>query len=343
MMSPRLAASVLRVRALLRKELRQLFRDPKTKRLIFGSPIIQLLLFGYAVNTDVHDVPLFIVDQDRSAESRALVQALAAGGHFTVEGRSERAADIGNALDRGRATIGIEIPAGFARDLAASRTARVQILVDGASSNTATIAQGYANRIVQDFGVRYATAHGRAPTGGVDLRAAAWYNPDLASRVYNVPGIIGVLLLMMSLLLTALGIVREREVGTLDQLMVSPITPLELVLGKTIPVVIIAFVDLALVTAVALLWFDVPFRGSILALLPAAILSGFLYPIKAMPQFFQAITIVNPLRHFIEIVRYIFLKGAGLAELWPQYIALTIIAAVVLSVATWRFRSTQRS
>ena len=375
-MSPR-RASFLRVRALLRKEFRQLFRDPKTRRLIFGSPIIQLLLFGYAVNTDVHNLPLFVVDQDRSAESRGLVQALTAGGHFEVAGESSRASDIGNALERGKAALGIEIPAGFARDLAAGRTARVQILIDGASSNTATVAQGYANSMVQAYGLRHAAEHGRDPRGGVELRAAAWFNPDLASRAYNVPAIIGILLLMMSLLLTALGIVREREVGTLDQLMVSPVSPGELVLGKTIPVVIIAFVDLALVCAVAILWFDVPFRGSvaalllasflyilasialgllistvsrtqqeafmgmILVLLPAAILSGFMYPIHAMPEFFQAITLANPVRHFLEIVRAIFLKGAGVEALWPQYLALTFFAAAVLALATWRFKQTQ--
>lgn len=370
----RLRSSWLRVRALLRKELRQIFRDPKTKRIIFGSPVIQVLLFGYAVNTDVHDVATYVVDHDRTAESRALQDALTAGGYFRLVGRSDRAADLAAALDRGHAVIGVEIPAGFAADLAAGRGARVQILVDGTNSNTGTVAQGYASRIVQRFGADYAERRGSALRGGVDLRVRAWYNHDLASRVYNVPAVIGALILIMSLLLTALAVVRERELGTLEQLVVSPVTAGELMLGKTIPVALIALVDLGLIGAVAVLWFDVPFRGSVVALLlaalvyilaslavgllistisrtqqeafmamfllilPALILSGFMYPIRTMPAFFQALTLLNPVRHFLEIIRAIFLKGAGVADLWPQYLMLTVLAAGVMALAVGRFQ-----
>ena len=333
------AASRGRVRALVRKEMRQLLRDPKTKRIVFAAPVIQLLLFGYAVTTDVRDVNMFVVDHDRTAESRALQDAFTAGGWFSITGRSDRSGDIGTALDAGDAGIGLEIPAGFARDLASGRGASVQVLVDGTSSNTATVAQGYATRIVQEFGASYAVARGHGIDGGVDLRARAWFNPDLTSRVYNVPAIIGVLLMMMSLLLTALGVVRERELGTLDQLLVSPLGAGELILGKTIPVAIIALIDLALICAFALLWFGIPLRGSVPALvvasfvfilaslglglfistvsktqqeafmgmfllfLPVVILSGFMYPIDTMPPFFQSLTLLNPLRHFLEIVR----------------------------------------
>lgn len=368
--------SMRRVAALVRKELRQLFRDPKTRRIMFASPIIQLLLFGYAATTDVHRVPAIIVDHANTTDSRALQSALEAGGYFRIVQHSDRAQDVGSALDAGRAVIGIEIPRAFSADLAAGRGAKVQVILDGSSSNTATVAQGYVARIVQRFGQDYASAGGVTAKAGVDLRARAWYNPDLSSRVYNVPAIIGVLLMMMSLLLTALAVVRERELGTLEQLMVSPLSASELILGKTIPVAMIAFIDLAIVCAVAIGWFGIPLRGSIAALLicslffiltalalgllistisetqqeafmgmflfflPAAILSGFMYPVRSMPIFFQRITLLNPLRHFLEVVRAIFLKGASVGDITAQLAVLACMAVVTLSFATWRFRRT---
>jgi ABC-2 type transport system permease protein len=370
------ATPLLRIRALVRKELRQLFRDPKTKRIVFVAPIIQLLMFGYAVNTDVHNVSTYLVDHDHTAESRALVDALTAPGYFRVVGRSDRPADLAAALDRGAAALGLQIPQGFARDLAAGRGANVQVLVDGTNSNTATVAQGYATRIVQEFALDYAARRGSRPDGGVDLRTRAWYNPDLQSRTYNVPAVIGALLLLMSLLLTALAVVRERELGTLEQLMVSPLTSTELILGKTIPVAFIALLDLVIISTVAVAWFGIPLRGSILALLlassvyilaalgiglfistvsrtqqeafmsmfllflPAIILSGFMYPVRTMPAFFQWLTLMNPVRHFLEIVRGIFLKGHGLSDLWPQFLTISVMAAAVLFAATRRFRRT---
>ncbi|CAN5797616.1 ABC transporter permease [soil metagenome] len=358
---------------LVQKELRQIFRDPKTKRIVFGSPLIQLLLFGYAVTTDVHNVATFVVDHDRTAESRALLNTMTAAGYFRIVGRSDRAGDIGVALDRGDAVIGVEIPPGFAADLAA-RGARVQVLVDGTQSNTATVAQGYATRIVQQFGLDHARARGVALDGGVDLRSRAWFNPALESRVYNVPAIIGILLLLMCLLLTALAVVRERELGTLEQLMVSPLTPGELMLGKTIPVAIIALIDLALITAVAILWFRVPLHGSAIALLlaavlyilaalglglfistisktqqeafmsmfllilPAIVLSGFMYPVHTMPDAIQHLSQLNPVRHFLEVVRGIFLKGHGITDIWRQLLIIAAMAAGLLWGATRRFR-----
>ncbi|HEX6306543.1 MAG TPA: ABC transporter permease [Longimicrobiales bacterium] len=363
-----------RVRTLVRKEMRQILRDPKTKRIIFASPILQLLLFGYAVTTDVRDVATFVVDHDRTAESRALQDALTAGGWFRIAGTSDRPADLAAALDRGTAAIGLEIPRGFARDLGAGRGASVQVLVDGTSSNTATVAQGYATRIIQEFGIAWAESHGAALAGGVDLRARAWFNPDLESRPYNVPAIIGILLMLMALLLTALAVVRERELGTLDQLLVSPLTAGELMLGKTIPVAIIALIDLALICAVAILWFEIPLRGSALALvvaslvyvlaslglgllistvsrtqqeafmsmfllfLPAVILSGFMYPVDTMPPVFRTLTLLNPVRHFLEIVRGIFLKGYGFGDIWVQLGVITVMAVLVLAAAAERFR-----
>jgi ABC-2 type transport system permease protein len=353
------------------KELRQLFRDPRTKRVIFVSPIIQLILFGYAVNTDVRNVATAVVDHDRSAASRELVAALTASGYFRVVLHSDRPTDLVMAMDRGAAVVGLEIPAGYARQLASGTPAHVQLLVDGTNSNTATVAQGYAARIVQEHALRLSGARG-AP---VRLQARAWFNPALESRAYNVPAVIGVIVLLMCLLLTAMAVVREREVGTLEQLLVSPLGAGELMISKTLPVAAIAMVQLATVTTVALLWFDVPLRGSgwalllaaalfilaglsfglllstisatqqeaflamFLFMLPAIILSGFLYPVETMPELFQVLTLANPLRHFLEIVRGIFLKGAGPAELWLQFTVLAGMAITGLWLATRRFRA----
>ncbi len=362
----------LRIREMVKKEFRQLLRDPRTRAIIFVSPIIQLLMFGYAVNTDIRHTPTFVVDHDGTADSRQLIDAFVASGYFDVVGRSERAADLVAALDHGQALLGLEIPLHFARDLAAGQ-ARVQIIIDGTESNSATVAQGYAQRIVRRFALRRAAVAGTVLGGGIELRARAWYNPNLESRVYNVPAVIGMLIMLMCLLLTALAVVRERELGTLDQLRVSPLSPAELMLGKTLPVAVVGLIDLAAVTLLAILWFDIPMRGApyvmvlaavlyILAGLaigllistvsrtqqeafmsmflffqPAIILSGFFYPIESMPQVFQWITLLNPVRHFLEIVRAVFLKDAGFLALWPQYVALLLLAAVVLRVAVVRF------
>ncbi|MDZ4675103.1 MAG: ABC transporter permease [Gemmatimonadota bacterium] len=367
-------AAWLRVRRLVAKEFRQIFRDPRMRPMLFLSPIIQLLLFGYAVNTDVRHTATFLVDHDRSAASRELVAALTASGFFQIVGRSERSADLVGALDRGHAVIGLEIPPGFGDDLAAGRST-VQLLVDGSDSNTGLVAQGNAMRLLQAF----ALGHSRGQTaGGVELRTRAWFNPALESRVYNVPGVIAALLILMCLLLTALAVVREREMGTLEQLMVTPLQPSELMLGKTIPVAVIALGQLVLVTAVALLWFGIPFRGNPLALvigalvyilaglafgllissatrtqqeafmvmflvlMPLLILSGFMYPISSMAEPLQWLTLANPLRHFLVIVRGIFLKGEGLGDLWPQYLTLLAMAVVALRVATIRFARSLR-
>lgn len=368
--------SALRVRRMVAKEFRQIFRDPMSIRMVFGAPIVQLVLFGYAVNTDVRDVATFLVDHDRTAESRALTDAFTSSGYFRVVGSSDSPADLARALDKGSATVGLEIPAGFATDVKAGHDPAVQLIVDGTNSNTGTVASGYAAKIAQDRSVRIAAASGAALPRAVELQTRAWFNPALESQVYNVPAIIGVIVLLMSLLLTALAVVREREVGTLEQLLVSPLSPTELMLGKTIPVGLIGLVQLALVTSVALFWFDIPLRGSpgvlllaaalfilaglsfglflstlastqqeaflsmFLVLMPGIILSGFMYPVDTMPAFFQELTLLNPLRHFLEVVRAIFLKGSGFRELWPQFVFLTLMAVGGTYGAARRFKRT---
>ena len=369
--------SFARAREMVRKELRQMFRDPRMKRLMFGPPIIQLLIFGYAVNTDIRDTRTFILDRDRSAVSRQLVDGLTSSGYFVVVGRGERQVDVTEALDHGRATIGIEIPEGFAADLSSSRGAQVQVLVDGTSANSANVAQGYVGlivqRLAQDLGRTGAPAHRGT---GVDLQARAWFNPDLKSRVYNVPAVAGMIIMLMGLSLTALAVVREREIGTLEQLMVSPLRPAELIIGKTMPVVLVTTLDLVLVASIAIFWFHVPMRGSILLLatgslfyilaaiglgllistvsstqqeafmtmffflMPIIILGGFLFPVANMPVVFQWISLANPLRHYLEMVRGIFLKGAGLAALWHQLLALAVMGPALLAFAVRRFHKT---
>ncbi len=369
-------AGWLRVRRMVAKEFLQIFRDPRMRPMLFLSPIIQLLLFGYAVNTDVRHTALYVVDHERSATSHQLIEALTSSGFFRVVGESERGGDLVRALDRGQAVLGLEIPPGFGAALAAGRST-VQILVDGSDSNTGLVAQGNAVRLLQAFATRH-PAPGAAPAGRVELRARAWFNPALESRVYNVPGVIAALLILMCLLLTALAVVREREMGTLEQLMVTPLRPVELMLGKTLPVAVIALGQLALVTAVSLLWFGIPFLGNpaalvagalvyilaglsvgllissatrtqqeafmvmFLVLMPLLILSGFMYPISSMSEPLQWLTMANPLRHFLVMVRGIFLKGEGLAELWPQYLILLLMSLAALWAATIRFSRSLR-
>ena len=360
-----------RILGMVRKEFLQTFRDPRMLRVLFLAPIIQLIVFGYAVSTDVRNTSTFVVDHDRSQASRQLVDALTASGYFRVTGRSERPADLVRALDHGDALVGIEIPARFGERLYGGRDAGVQILLDGTNSNTATVAQSYAERIVLTFGLR---AVGIPTTTAVDLRERAWYNPDLESRNYNVPAVVGMIVMLVCLLLTALAVVREREIGTLEQLRVSPLRPAEMIAGKAIPFALLGLVDLVAITTVALLWFEVPFRGnfawlflasllfiasglgvgllistvsatqqeaflaSFLFFMPTILLSGFLFPVSSMPEVFQWLTLANPLRHYVEVVRAIFLKGTGVVALWPQLSALTLIGGVVFGAAIGRFR-----
>jgi len=364
---------------LARKELTQTLRDPRALRVIFMAPIIQLIVFGYAVTTDVKNTSVILFDRDHTTLSRELAQTLGASGYFRIAETAQRAGDLADALDHGRAILALEIPRGFQSDLASGQPASVQLLLDGTTSNTATVAQAYASQIVLRFGQQHSPlvrtmAEGKAP--GVDLRVRAWYNPNLESRVYNVPGVVGNLMMLMSLLLTTLAVVRERELGTLEQLMVSPLTPAEMIVGKTLPVVGIAMVDLCLITAVATLWFHIPLRGTLALLflaslayvvcglgigllistvsdttqeafmtmfmffLPAMILSGFFFPVENMPVAFQYLTLINPVRYYVEAVRAIFLKGAGIDVLWPQIGALAVMGGGILWFASTRFRKT---
>lgn len=372
--------SLRRMRELVRKEFRQIFRDPRLARLILVAPMIQLIVFGYAVSTDVRNVATIVVDQDHSPMSRALVDAMVAPGYFRIIQRASRPSDVARALDHGNATVGLVIPVDFQSDVETGRGSSVQLLFDGTNSNIATIAKGYAERIVQTF----ALSHGKVIVNGapvdaarlstVSLRARAWFNPDLESRNYNVPAVVGAIIMLICLLLTSLAVVREREVGTLEQLMVSPLRPVELIIGKTIPFAFVGLVDLVLITTVAILWFHVPFVGnfpqlvlasvlyllsalgiglfistisstqqeafmsSFLVFMPTILLSGFMFPVGSMPKIFQWVTLANPMRHYLEIVRAIFLKGSPFHDLLPQFGALALIGGAIMALAVSRFK-----
>ena len=363
-----------RIREMVRKEFRQIFRDVRMRGVLFVAPLLQLIAFGYAVSTDVRDAATFVIDADQTPASRELLDTFTASGYFRVVGRSQRPADLVRALDRGDAVLGLVIPVNFERDVRSGRPTKVQLLFDGTDSNVATVAQGYAGRILQSWSARQ-VPRGAPPTPpGVDLRARAWFNPNLESRTYNVPAVIGAILTLICLVLTSLAIVREREIGTLEQLMVSPLTPGELILGKTIPFALIGLADLGLITAVALLWFHIPYKGSVPLLLlasvlyilsalgvglfistisrtqqeafmsaflffmPTLLLSGFMFPVTSMPAVFQWLTLINPVRHYMEIVRALFLKGAGFEALWRQFLALFLMGTGILWLAADRFR-----
>lgn len=378
-----------RLRHMLTKEFIQILRDPRMKAVIFVTPILQLIVFGYAVTTDITEIPTAVADFDRTQETRELVRRFESSGYFRVVRRVERADALRLLIDRGAAKTALQFDPGFTTDLKRGRTAELQVLVDGTDSNTASVVMDYANRIVAQYNREVgaqalatrqiglgAEAEGLAGVvaAGVVVEARAWYNPDLRSRNYNVPGVIAIIIMLTSLLLTSMAIVREREIGTMEQLMVTPIRPAELILGKTLPFALIAFVDVVLITAVAVFWFTVPIKGSLLLLfgatalyllstlgiglfistvsktqqqalmstfffyLPAVLLSGFMFPIANMPEAIQYLTYVNPLRYYLVVIRGIFLKGNGPAVLWPQMLALALLGAAVFSVSTLRFR-----
>jgi len=366
--------SLIRFRQMVKKEFRQLLRDPKAKPLLLVSPIVQFTLLAYATTTDVEHIKTVVVDQDWSADSRALVQAYTSTGYFDIVENTFHIERIPATLDRGEAMVGIVIPPGFSADLRSGRGAKIQALIDGSDASVATVAQSYVGQIASSFGAK---ASGTIrPTGGTELRARAWFNPSLESRLFNVPAIMGTLLLMTCLMLTTMTLVREKEIGTLDQLLVSPVSSFEIMLGKITPVMCVGIFHLMIFVSLTLFHFGVPFRGSvlpvalaaflyllasmaigllisavsstqqeafmlmILCMLPTVVLSGFLSPIETMPKAFQALTYINPVRHFLDIVRGVFLKGTGIVELWPQFAALALTSGGGLLLAMSRFKRT---
>jgi ABC-2 type transport system permease protein len=365
------------------KEFVQISRDARTLAIVVVLPVMMLVLYGYAINLDVNHIRLAVYDQDNSRQSRDLVGAFSHSEYFDIVATVRSNAAATDALDDGIAKVALVIPTDYARDLAANRVATVQLLVDGSDSTTASTSVGYAEVIVQQQSARITIgAVQKAGFGNPALQAAPvearfryWYNPELRSTNYIVPGLIAVILMMLAALLTSMTVVRERERGTIEQLVVSPVMPSELMVGKLIPYVTIAFFDVLLVIAAGRLLFGVPLKGSpvlVLALsgvfltaalgigllisvlahnqqtamtvafmttlLPSILLSGFIFPIRAMPQVLQLLTNLIPARHFLVILRGIFLKGIGISLLWQPTLVLVVFGVVMLGLSARRFR-----
>ncbi|MCE5264850.1 MAG: ABC transporter permease [Deltaproteobacteria bacterium] len=368
--------SWLRIREMVRKEFIQLFRDRKNRVVLVAAPLIQLLVFGYVVNYDIKDIRVALIDGAQTRESRMLADAFTAGKIFRITHRPADIREMEEFFLTGKADMGIRIPPDFSSLIRRGETAPVQILADGSMSNMASVRISYAVMVLDRFnrGI-LAELYGRdVEYGKIDARIRTWYNPNLDSQNFFVPGIVAFVVMLISLLLTSIAIIKEREAGTMEQLIVTPLRPSEFVIGKTIPYTIISIGQMVFVMLFALYWFAVPLAGSILALffatclfllstlgiglfistvsktqqqammttfffiLPFFMLSGFVFPIANMPEFVQWLTYLNPLRYFLVIIRGIFLKGVGIHILWPQYAALALIGVFVFAGAVGRFR-----
>jgi len=368
-----------RIYHLLLKEFLQLRRDRSARLRLLVPPIIQMLLFGYAATFEVFNVATVIFDQDQTQESRALVADFVHSGRFKVAAPASDRRAVQDAVESSTAQVGIVVPPGFSELLRKGQTAPLQVLVDGTNSNTALIALGYVGQIAGSYGQGYALdlaqRTGRTlgrPVVNVQLRERYWYNPNLNSRWFFIPGLIGTLTLITIVNLTAFAIVREREVGTLEQILVTPIQPIEFIIGKTLPFFLIGLFEVAIVAVFGMLWFEVPFKGNPLVLMlgtslfllstlaigllistvcktqqqafssnffvlnPMFILSGFSFPISSMPDALQWLTYLDPLRYFLVIIRATYLKGVGLDVLWPQMAALAALSLSLFAVAVLR-------
>ncbi|HBA72283.1 MAG TPA: ABC transporter permease [Geobacter sp.] len=371
-----------RLRAMLIKEFIQVFRDPRMRIVLFVLPALQTVIFGYAVNMDVKNIPTAILDRDNSSESRELAAIMASSGYFRVVRHINRDDDARKLLDRGTVRLVLHIEHGFSEQLLRGEVVPVQALLDGSDSNTAGVIMGYLARLASDYNSRLQSTYaarlaGQPPRiGRVELASRAWFNPNLESPPFYVPAVITNILFVITMLLSSMAIVREKEIGTIEQVIVTPIRKGEFILGKTLPFVLIGYIDVFLISAVGALVFDTPVRGSLWLLFlattlflmsslgigllistvshtqqqammsaffiifPAMLLSGFAFPIENMPEPAQWLTLLNPLRYYMVVIRGIFLKGVGLEILWPQLAAMTMIGSVVLLVAVGRFKKT---
>ncbi len=369
-------AGIARIREIIRKEIIVAFRDPRMRVLLFLPPLIQLIIFGYAVNLDVELTRVAWMDGDRTPESRLLASEIRGSSYFDITHRPKNDRELEELMNRGHVLAAVRVLPGFGRDLSRGRRPQIQVLIDGSNSNTASIASGYLNGLFSRFSEKLRLGK-EAPFGeppGVTIRSRVWFNEQLRSQDYFVPGVVVNIIGLVTVMLTAMAVVREKEIGTMEQLMVTPIRPLELMLGKTLPFALVGLAEMVFVTTAALLVFQVPFRGSPLILLsasllfvlttlgtglfistisgtqqqammgsfffflPAFLLSGFAFPIRNMPETVQWLTYLNPMRYFLEIVRGVFLKGNGLEVLWPQMAALAVIGAVTVLASALRFR-----
>jgi ABC-2 type transport system permease protein len=372
--------SARRIKALSKKEFIQMSRDVRSLMGALFIPLLMIFLFGYALSLDVDRIPTLILDRDSTTVSRDLVHRLTDSRYFSLVTTLDNQRDIDDAMIRGTALMALVIPEGFAASVRSGKTVSVQVIFDGSDSNTATIALGYLKAVIAgfDIGIQENRLR-RAGLKMVDMplegRIRVWFNAELRSKNFIIPGLTGVIMMAICSLMTALSVSREKETGTLEQLISTPITSLELLIGKLLPYVAVGLVDLALVVGAGVLIFEVPFRGSYLdlfvvsliflagtlswglfvsvtsksqlqasqlavlsAFLPSFLLSGFIYPIENMPAALQVLTYIVPARYFVEILKGLFLQGVGLKILWPQVIALVIYAVLVLNLARKKFK-----
>ena len=363
------------VLTILRKEIIQTFRDKRMLIPIFVAPVLQLILFGFAVTTDVKNITLAVVDQDHSPASREVIASFQESGYFALQPPLDSSTQVDAAVRDGRIQTALVIPAHFERDLQAGRSVPLLCILDGSAPNTATIIQSYVSLILSQFSRDMAARVLFQTAAGIALpEPRVWYNPELKSSIYMVPGVICLILMIVTLMMTAMAITREREMGTLEMIIVSPIRPVELILGKTIPFVLIGFCDIFLILGVGKLVFQVPILGSLpflflcstafilnalgvgllistvsrtqqqammtafVFILPAMLLSGIFSPIESMPRPAQILTYANPLRYFGRIVRGILLKGNGLNILWPELLTLFLSGLALLTISSLRFK-----
>ncbi|MFQ6082324.1 MAG: ABC transporter permease [Candidatus Aminicenantia bacterium] len=360
---------------IVRKEFIQTFRDKRMLIPIFVAPLIQLILFGYAVTTDIKHISLAVLDYNRTQESRNLISSFSQSDYFNLNFHLNSYKEIDDLLQKGKVKVAIVIPEKFERNLKKMEKTSLQVIVDGTDANSATIIMSYISKIIGEYSEKILIeVRKKKPIGIIISQPRVWYNPDLKSSIYMVPGVICLILLITTLILTSMAVTKEREMGTLEQLIVSPIKAWELIIGKTIPFVIIGFCDVILVILAGKLIFNVPIRGSLLFLfgvsfifilstlslglfistisrtqqqammtafffiMPAMLLSGIFSPIESMPKIIQYITYLNPLRYFGKVVRGILLKGNDFSILWPQVLALFIFGIVASIFSSLRFK-----
>ncbi|NLF38781.1 ABC transporter permease [bacterium] len=364
------------------KEIIQVLRDPRMRGVVFVAPVVQLFVLSYAITTDVKNIRLAVVDRDATPESREIISRFAGSEYFHIVSYVDSEEAAQDMVDREQVQAFIAIQPGFAQALRAGWSAPLQLAIDGTDSQTTRVILGYANDVVTRYSTqvlvdRFARTTGRRlEPDRVPLETRAWYNVNLESREFYVPGMLVVILGLVTLMLTSMAVVREREIGTLEQLMVTPIKPAELIIGKTVPFACVSFVELAIVLCIVIFWFEIPLRGSlwllllgsalyvtsmlgagllistscrtqqqatmtnIMFLMPTILLSGFIFPIDNMPRVIQWVTIVNPMRYFVDVSRNVFLKGSGIALLWPDLAALLVIGCVLLALASTRLKKT---
>lgn len=369
-----------RIRSLLVKEFLQVLRDPRMRTVIFLSPLIQVIIFGYAANTDIHNIPTAVCDLDNTPQSREVVRDFEYSKYFKIKYYLKTIGEEKELINRSRINVVIHIDRGFGRDLMGNKNARLQLIVDGTDSNTADVVMGYANTIISRYSKRalknrmHVFLEKKVAYPSVDLRDRAWFNDNLESKNYYIPGVMASIVTVVTLLLTSMAIVREKEIGTMEQLVVSPLRPFELIIGKVTPFAIIALADVIFITTIGVLWFNIPIRGNLLLLFgstliylltslgvglfissisatqqeaamstflfffPVSLLSGFMFPIINMPKVVQYLTLFNPLRYFLVIIRSVFLKGVGIRILWEEILILLIMGIAVLIFSTVQFK-----